>query len=284
MTEILISSKSLINKYLNQNKKINKNNFKYIPIKQLSLANNKMGLAMSNPEILYLEKIYKSLKRNPTDVELMMFSQINSEHCRHKIFNSTFHIDNKRMNKTLFQMIKHTNTNNNKDIVSAYSDNSSIIKGKTLNELTINNKRKYQIKKSPENYIIKAETHNHPTAISPYAGAATGSGGEIRDEGATGRGSTPKVGFCGYTLSNLNIPNHSKIWEKNSFKYPTRIKNSFEIIIEAPIGAARYNNEFGRPNIFGYFRTYEQKTNRTKQRFYLRISQTHNDSWRDRIH
>jgi phosphoribosylformylglycinamidine synthase len=259
MIEILISSKSMINKYFDLNEKTIKKNFKYIPIKQLSLANKKMGLAMSHPEILYLEKIYKNLKRNPTDVELMMFSQINSEHCRHKIFNSTFYIDNKKMNKTLFQMIKHTNTNNNKDIVSAYSDNSSIIKGKIFNELTINNKRKYQIKKSPENYIIKAETHNHPTAISPYAGAATGSGGEIRDEGATGRGSTPKVGFCGYTLSNLNIPNHLKIWEKHSFKYPTRIKNSFEIIIEAPIGAARYNNEFGRPNIFGYFRTYEQK-------------------------
>tara|TARA_Y100000389_G_scaffold117775_1_gene114945 strand:+ start:433 stop:3474 length:3042 start_codon:yes stop_codon:yes gene_type:complete len=129
----------------------------------------------------------------------------------------------------------------------------------------INKKRKYQIKKSPENYIIKAETHNHPTAISPYAGAATGSGGEIRDEGATGRGSTPKIGFCGYTLSNLNIPNNLKYWEKNSFEYPSRIKSSYEIIIEAPIGAARYNNEFGRPNIFGYFRTYEQKDNDSSQ-------------------
>ena len=156
-------------------------------------------------------------------------------------------------------MIKSTNTNKNKDIVSAYSDNSSIVKGKYIHELYINKNKKYQTKKSPENYIIKAETHNHPTAISPYEGAATGSGGEIRDEGATGRGSTPKVGFCGYTLSNLNIPGNIKFWEKNSFDYPSRIKSSYKIIIEAPIGAARYNNEFGRPNVFGYFRTYEQK-------------------------
>jgi phosphoribosylformylglycinamidine synthase len=188
-----------------------------------------------------------------------MFSQINSEHCRHKIFNSDFYIDNKKMKKTLFSMIKSTNTNKNKDIISAYSDNSSIVKGKTINELYIDKNKNYRIKKSPENYIIKAETHNHPTAISPYEGAATGSGGEIRDEGATGRGSTPKIGFCGYTLSNLNIPNNIKFWEKDSSIYPSRIKTSYEIIIEAPIGAARYNNEFGRPNIFGYFRTYEQK-------------------------
>ena len=259
MTEILLSSNKLIKQYLYQNQKIKKTTFKNISIKNIKLVNKKMGLAMSDPEIIYLEKMYKKLKRNPTDVELMMFSQINSEHCRHKIFNSDFYIDNTKMKKTLFSMIKSTNTNKNKDIVSAYSDNSSIVKGKYIHELYINKNKKYQTKKSPENYIIKAETHNHPTAISPYEGAATGSGGEIRDEGATGRGSTPKVGFCGYTLSNLNIPGNIKFWEKNSFDYPSRIKSSYKIIIEAPIGAARYNNEFGRPNIFGYFRTYEQK-------------------------
>ena len=155
-------------------------------------------------------------------------------------------------------MIKST-YKSNKDVISAYKDNSSIIKGKKINELVIDEQFKYKTIKSPENYIIKAETHNHPTAISPYAGAATGSGGEIRDEGATGRGSSPKVGFCGYTLSNLCIPHYEKQWEKNSIGYPGRIKSSHEIIIEAPIGAARYNNEFGRPNIFGYFRTYEEQ-------------------------
>ena len=155
-------------------------------------------------------------------------------------------------------MIKSTYRNND-DVISAYKDNSSIIKGKTINELIIAKNLKYKNIKSPENYIIKAETHNHPTAISPYSGAATGSGGEIRDEGATGRGSAPKVGFCGYTLSNLNIPANKKKWEINSAKYPSRIKTSYEIIIDAPIGAARYNNEFGRPNIFGYFRTFEQE-------------------------
>ena len=200
MTEIVVTSTKSIKQYLNLKLDIKKTTFKYISSKNISSANKKMGLAMSQLEIHYLENIYKRLKRNPTDVELMMFSQINSEHCRHKIFNSDFYINNKKMKKTLFSMIKSTNTNKNKDIVSAYSDNSSIVKGKSINELYIDKNKKYLIKKSPENYIIKAETHNHPTAISPYEGAATGSGGEIRDEGATGRGSTPKIGFCGYTL------------------------------------------------------------------------------------
>ncbi len=258
MTEIYLPSSNLIRKYLNNTFLPKKNYFRKISTKNIETANNKMGLAMNPSEIKYLENVYLKLKRDPTDVELMMFSQINSEHCRHKIFNSTFYIDGKKKNKTLFSMIKST-YKSNKDVISAYKDNSSIIKGKKINELVINKQFKYKTIKSPENYIIKAETHNHPTAISPYAGAATGSGGEIRDEGATGRGSSPKVGFCGYTLSNLSIPHHEKQWEKNSIGYPGRIKSSHEIIIEAPIGAARYNNEFGRPNIFGYFRTYEDQ-------------------------
>lgn len=258
MIEVKSNSKRCIQKQLiianNQKTQFAKT----IPIKDIEIVNNKIGLALSAPEIHYLKNMYSKLKRNPTDVELMMFSQINSEHCRHKIFNSSFYINNKKKNKTLFQMIKDTYYKTNNDIVSAYKDNSSIIKANIIKELYINAKHEYKIKKSKERYIIKAETHNHPTAISPYAGAATGSGGEIRDEGATGRGSIPKVGFCGYTLSNLNIPNNQMPWEKKSMPYPSRIKNSYEIILDAPIGAARYNNEFGRPNIFGYFRTLEK--------------------------
>ena len=261
MTEAFLPSLSDIKKYLNSKKTYKKQSHKTIPLNKIKTANIDMGLAMSNSEIDYLIGIYKVLKRNPTDVELMMFSQINSEHCRHKIFNSEFFIEGKKKNKNLFAMIKSTYRNNH-DVISAYKDNSSIIKGKTINELIITKDLKYKNIKSPENYIIKAETHNHPTAISPYSGAATGSGGEIRDEGATGRGSLPKVGFCGYTLSNLNIPRYKKKWEMNSSSYPSRIKTSYEIIIDAPIGAARYNNEFGRPNIFGFFRTFEQNTNK----------------------
>ena len=257
MTEAFLPSLSAIKKYLNSKKTHKRQSHKTIPINKIKTANIDMGLAMSDSEIDYLVGIYKVMNRNPTDVELMMFSQINSEHCRHKIFNSKFFIEGKKKNKSLFAMIKSTYRNNN-DVISAYKDNSSIIKGKTINELIIAKNLKYKNIKSPENYIIKAETHNHPTAISPYSGAATGSGGEIRDEGATGRGSAPKVGFCGYTLSNLNIPRYKKKWEINSSSYPSRIKTSYEIIIDAPIGAARYNNEFGRPNIFGFFRTFEQ--------------------------
>ena len=268
MTEILISSANSIQKKIKQKYNSRQSKFKTIPIKNLNRTNKKMGLAMSASEINYLEKVYKKIKRNPTDIELMMFSQINSEHCRHKIFNSDFYISNKKKNKTLFSMIKSTYKTKNKDVLSAYTDNSSIIKGNKINELVISHNKKYQYKRTTENYIIKAETHNHPTAISPYAGAATGSGGEIRDEGATGRGSIPKSGFCGYTLSNLNIPNNQKAWEKQSFKYPSRIKSSYEIIINAPIGAARYNNEFGRPNTFGYFRTYEHQDENSKDSAY----------------
>jgi len=268
MTEMLVTSVSSIEKKLKQNENKRQLNFKSISIKNINQVNQKMGLAMSTLEINYLMDVYKKLKRNPTDVELMMFSQINSEHCRHKIFNSDFYINNEKKNKTLFSMIKSTYKTKNKDIISAYTDNSSIIKGNKLNELIISRNKKYQYKKTTENYIIKAETHNHPTAISPYAGAATGSGGEIRDEGATGRGSIPKSGFCGYTLSNLNIPDNIKVWEKNSFRYPSRIKSAYEIIIDAPIGAARYNNEFGRPNTFGYLRTYEQQDENIKDNAY----------------
>jgi phosphoribosylformylglycinamidine synthase len=188
----------------------------------------------------------------------MMFAQINSEHCRHKIFNSQLNIDNSIKPLSLFKLIKRTYKKSNNDVVSAYTDNCSIIKSNKTKFLSSDiSSKKYKYISESGLYIIKAETHNHPTAISPHAGAATGSGGELRDEGATGLGSLPKVGFTGYTLSNLNIPNQKNIWEKTSITKPSRIKSALDIIIEAPIGAASYNNEFGRPNIFGYFRTCE---------------------------
>ena len=234
---------------------------KEVKLQTLDAFNRKMGLALNSLEIKYLKNIYREIKRNPSDIELMMFAQINSEHCRHKIFNSPIQYK-QRKSKTLFSLIKDTYQKTNKDILSAYSDNCSAIKSYSKSFLRTNNKR--YINSSIESaYIIKAETHNHPTAIAPYEGAATGSGGEIRDEGSTGIGSIPKIGFAGFTLSNLNIQSNIMPWEKNSIQPPERIKTPLEIIIEAPIGAARYNNEFGRPNIFGYFRTFERKLSRS---------------------
>ncbi|MBT3549212.1 MAG: phosphoribosylformylglycinamidine synthase [Gammaproteobacteria bacterium] len=259
MTQNCFAKKNDIQKYLN-NDKISKSDKKTetISLTQLNKYNIKMGLALSDLEILYLKKIYTKLKRPPKDIELMMFAQINSEHCRHKIFNSKIIEKNSKKNISLFALIKKTFKKRNKDVVSAYTDNCSIIKSNKINFLyTDYIKKKYRYKKEDGLYIVKAETHNHPTAIAPHAGAATGSGGELRDEGATGRGSIPKVGFTGYTLSNLCIPKDNNRWENNNIGTPARIKSPLDIIIEAPIGAASYNNEFGRPNIFGYFRTCE---------------------------
>ena len=229
-----------------------------IPLSKITKYNKKMGLALSELEIDYLKEMYTKLKRSPRDIELMMFAQINSEHCRHKIFNSKINTNKSKKETSLFKLIKKTFKKKNTDVVSAYTDNCSIIKSNKMNSLyTDIVTKKYKYKKEDGLYIVKAETHNHPTAIAPHAGAATGSGGELRDEGATGRGSIPKVGFTGYTLSNLCIPKNNNQWEKKSIGTPGRIKTPLEIIIEAPIGAASYNNEFGRPNIFGYFRTCE---------------------------
>lgn len=255
MTQLCLYTNNQIYKYLRTAKKLNKiKKTKNITASKINIFNIKMGLALSNEEILYLKEMYKKLKRDPNDIELMMFSQINSEHCRHKIFNSK--LINKSFNQelSLFKLIKKTYKNNSKNIISAYKDNCSIINSNKINFL-LTEKNKYKYKKEKGLYIIKAETHNHPTAIAPYEGAATGSGGELRDEGATGLGSIPKIGFTGYTLSNLCIPNDVKNWESDSIGVPSRIKTPLEIIINAPIGAAAYNNEFGRPNIFGYFRT-----------------------------
>ena len=223
-------------------------------------CNVSLGLALSPSEIKYLFKNYSDLNRKPSDVELMMFAQVNSEHCRHKIFNSTWFVDGQKQEKTLFQYIKSTEPEKSKYVIKAYSDNSAVISSFKTNKLVINESDSYIYKDVDTHTIIKVETHNHPTAISPFSGAATGSGGEIRDEAATGRGSKTKAGLCGFNVSNLNIPNFLQSWEKNkSIPYPERIASSLEIMIEGPLGSSSYNNEFGRPCLTGYFRTFEQE-------------------------
>ena len=211
---------------------------------------------MSNDEIDYLYDFYSQEKRNPTDAELMMFAQANSEHCRHKIFNAKWNINGKQKNNTLFDLIKETSKSSRNGIISAYKDNAAITKGSRVERLNLNESNEYKFIEDDLNSTIKVETHNHPTAISPYPGASTGSGGEIRDEGATGRGAKPKVGLVGYNVSNLRIPNLKRSWEKDERK-PSRIASPLDIMIEAPIGAAAFNNEFGRPATLGYFRCFE---------------------------
>ncbi len=221
-------------------------------------ANRLWGLALSEDEIDYLVISFTGLKRNPTDVELMMFAQVNSEHCRHKIFNADWIIDGVEQSKSLFSMIRNTHERHPEGTVVAYSDNSSVIKGyETANFRLKADGRHYHWQKADAHILMKVETHNHPTAIAPHPGAATGSGGEIRDEGATGRGSKPKAGLCGFSVSNLRIPGAVQAWEKDYGK-PDRIASALDIMLEGPIGAASFNNEFGRPNICGYFRSYEQ--------------------------
>ena len=219
-------------------------------------ANASYGFAMSDEEINYLYSFYFGANRNPTDAELMMFAQANSEHCRHKIFNAKWAIDGTKKNNSLFDLIKETSKASPDGIISAYKDNAAIIEGIEAERLHLDDDNKYEFKKDKINSTIKVETHNHPTAISPYPGASTGSGGEIRDEGATGRGAKPKIGLVGYNVSNLRIPNLSRSWEKDEHK-PSRIASPLEIMIEAPIGAAAFNNEFGRPATLGYFRSFE---------------------------
>ncbi len=221
-------------------------------------ANVQWGLALADDEITYLLESFEVLNRNPTDVELMMFAQANSEHCRHKIFNADWVIDGVVQAKTLFQMIRNTHEKNPGGVLSAYSDNSAVIKGPSARWFYPDQpNNQYQYHAQAANILMKVETHNHPTAISPFPGAATGSGGEIRDEGATGCGAKPKAGLTGFTVSNLQIPNAKQAWEIDYGK-PERIVSALDIMLEGPIGGAAFNNEFGRPNILGYFRTYEQ--------------------------
>lgn len=224
----------------------------------LLAANEALGLALSEDEIDYLVDAYTELKRNPTDVELMMFAQVNSEHCRHKIFNADWIIDGQKQPKSLFKMIKNTYEQNSRDILSAYSDNAAILRGPTTERFFPDPaSNTYGYHTEPSHLVIKVETHNHPTAIAPHPGAATGSGGEIRDEGATGRGAKPKMGLTGFTVSNLYVPTLPQPWEATSGR-PDRIVSPLGIMTAGPLGGAAFNNEFGRPNLSGYFRTFEQ--------------------------
>jgi phosphoribosylformylglycinamidine synthase len=224
----------------------------------LSQANVTLGLALSDDEIDYLATHYQEMGRNPTDAELMMFAQANSEHCRHKIFNADWIIDGQEQEKSLFAMIRNTYHHSPEGILSAYKDNASVVTGHDATRFMPNTETgEYTFTQEPVHMLMKVETHNHPTAISPFPGAATGSGGEIRDEGATGTGSKPKAGLCGFSTSDLQIPGYGMPWEEDYGK-PDRIVTALDIMIEGPIGAAAFNNEFGRPNIAGYFRTYSQ--------------------------
>ena len=224
-------------------------------------ANIQLGLALADDEIDYLFESFTRLGRNPTDVELYMFAQANSEHCRHKIFNASWTIDGKEQDKSLFKMIKNTFELLPDHVYSAYKDNAAVMEGWPAGRF-FPNPQSHQYDYHHENIdiLMKVETHNHPTAISPFPGAATGSGGEIRDEGATGRGSKPKAGLVGFTVSNLRIPGAELPWEREYGK-PQRIVNALDIMIDGPLGGAAFNNEFGRPNLLGYFRTYEQEVN-----------------------
>ena len=223
----------------------------------LERANAEMGLALSADEIDYLFDYYHRIVRDPTDVELMMFAQANSEHCRHKIFNASWTIDGEVKDQTLFGMIRNTHNLSPRGTVVAYSDNSSVIEGAEIERFFPGADGKFAFQRDVTHILMKVETHNHPTAIAPWPGAATGSGGEIRDEGATGIGSKPKAGLTGFSVSNLNIPGYIQPWEAGYGK-PARIASALQIMIEGPLGGAAFNNEFGRVNLTGYFRTYEQ--------------------------
>ncbi len=226
----------------------------------LVAANLTLGLALSDDEIDYLEQAYRASQRNPTDAEMMMFAQANSEHCRHKIFNAQWHVDGQLQPKSLFAMIKNTyQQTNGRGVLSAYSDNAAVIQGSHEARFSASPEDHiYRFEQAPVHVLMKVETHNHPTAIAPFAGAATGSGGEIRDEGAVGRGSKPKAGLSGFTTSHLKIPGLEQPWELEASK-PAQIADPLQIMLEGPIGAASFNNEFGRPAINGYFRTFEMQ-------------------------
>ena len=225
----------------------------------LERANAEWGLALSSDEIDYLLDNYGRAGRNPTDVELMMFAQANSEHCRHKIFNAAWVIDGVPQDESLFGMIRHTHAVRPEGTLSAYADNAAVIAGRDIARFYPGSDGVYRSRDEPTHILMKVETHNHPTAISPFPGAATGAGGEIRDEGATGRGAKPKAGLTGFSVSNLRIPGWEQPWEADHGR-PGRIVSALTIMLEGPIGAAAFNNEFGRPNLAGYFRSFELRT------------------------
>ena len=224
----------------------------------LVAANSELGLALAEDEIDYLLESFLQLGRNPSDVELMMFAQANSEHCRHKIFNASWTIDGEAQSHSLFGMIKNTYQLGGEDVLSAYSDNAAVVKGHRAGRFYPEpGSAEYTYHEEDIHLLMKVETHNHPTAISPFSGAGTGSGGEIRDEGAVGRGSKPKVGLSGFSVSNLRVPGYEQPWEADYGK-PGRIVSALDIMLEGPIGGAAFNNEFGRPNLCGYFRSFEE--------------------------
>jgi len=250
----------------------------------LEKANTDLGLALSEDEIDYLNDAFAKAQRNPTDVELMMFAQANSEHCRHKIFNADWTIDGEDKDRSLFAMIKNTHQLQPKGTVVAYSDNSSIIEGAVVSRFYPRGEgHQYAASDELTHILMKVETHNHPTAISPFPGASTGAGGEIRDEGATGRGAKPKAGLTGFTVSNLMLPGAQQPWENAAdvtaqgkaggdvYGKPDRIASPLQIMIDGPIGGAAFNNEFGRPNLAGYFRTYEQNVGGTVRGYHKPI-------------
>ncbi|MEN0580476.1 phosphoribosylformylglycinamidine synthase [Phytobacter palmae] len=224
-------------------------------------ANVRLGLALAEDEIDYLQDAFSRLGRNPNDIELYMFAQANSEHCRHKIFNADWVIDGEQQPKSLFKMIKNTFEKTPDYVLSAYKDNAAVMEGSEVGRFFADHENgRYDFHQEAAHILMKVETHNHPTAISPWPGAATGSGGEIRDEGATGRGAKPKAGLVGFSVSNLRIPGFEQPWEED-FGKPERIVSALDIMTEGPLGGAAFNNEFGRPALTGYFRTYEEKVN-----------------------
>ncbi len=224
-------------------------------------ANRAFGLALSADEVDYLLDAFRALGRNPSDVELMMFAQANSEHCRHKIFNASFTIDGVAEPLSMFQMIRNTEQRAPQHTVVAYSDNAAVMEGGAIERWLpdgYTNAPRYGARRDTVHVLMKVETHNHPTAISPFPGASTGAGGEIRDEGATGRGSRPKAGLTGFSVSNLHLPGTDEPWERERYGKPDHIASALQIMIDGPLGGAAFNNEFGRPNLCGYFRVYEQ--------------------------
>jgi phosphoribosylformylglycinamidine synthase len=225
----------------------------------LERANRDMGLALSEDEIAYLYRHFSHIGRNPTDVELMMFAQANSEHCRHKIFNAQWEIDGEPQSLSLFAMIRHTHQTHPHGTVVAYSDNAAVMRGANVQRFQPDAGGLYRAAERQMHILMKVETHNHPTAISPFPGAATGAGGEIRDEGATGRGARPTAGLTGFSVSHLRVPDFVQPWECEDYGRPARIASALAIMLEGPIGGASFNNEFGRPNLAGYFRTFEQQ-------------------------
>ncbi|NBO76353.1 MAG: phosphoribosylformylglycinamidine synthase [Betaproteobacteria bacterium] len=241
----------------------------------LQQANAQWGLALSDDEIDYLLQAFTQLGRNPSDVELMMFAQANSEHCRHKIFNAEFTIDGQRQPHSMFGMIRHTEQCSPQHTVVAYHDNAAVMEGHDLERWQADPRavgaKPYAAHRETAHVLMKVETHNHPTAISPFPGASTGAGGEIRDEGATGRGARPKAGLTGFSVSNLHLPGLSEPWEQGSIGKPEHIASALQIMTEGPLGGAAFNNEFGRPNLGGYFRVYEQTVDGVRRGYHKPI-------------